>query len=117
MQDHSSATDYVQKKNAEVRVGGYWNCLIVAQEVASLLLAEGFTPWIARLRKTEVSSGRVFHAPLIPRVPGLSLAWTTHYVCCCEGIAYDPLAGRPLALDSYTLEVFGEELPLEVMEI
>jgi hypothetical protein len=116
MKDQSSAKDYMQKKSAEVRRGDYWNCLLVAQEVASLLLAEGFTPWIARLRKTEVSSGHVFHAPLIPRVPGLSPTWTTHYVCCCEGMAYDPLAGRPLSLDSYTLEIFGEELPLEAVD-
>jgi hypothetical protein len=56
----------------------------------------------------------VFHAPLTPRVPGVAATWTSHYVCCCDGIAYDPVAGKALPLEVYSLELFGEQMPLEV---
>lgn len=110
----SPATAYLEEQSAVVRSGGFWNCLAAARELSALLLAEGRRPWIARLRKKEDRGGEVFHAPLIPRAPGVRAAWTTHYVCCCGGAAYDPLAGRPLRLESYSLEVFGERIALEV---
>jgi hypothetical protein len=99
---------------AALRSGGYWNCLTAARELSALLLAEGREPFIARLRKTEPRDGYVFHGPLTPRVRGLKAAWTTHYVCCCDGKAYDPVAGAPVPLDVYTSEVFGEQIPPEV---
>ncbi|PYS81025.1 MAG: hypothetical protein DMF67_18340 [Acidobacteria bacterium] len=110
----SSARAYLEEQSALVRSGGYWNCLAAARELSALLLAEGRSPWIARLRRTEVEAGRVFHAPLIPRGPGVKATWTTHYVCCCEGMAYDPVAGKPTRLEAYSLEVFGEQISLEV---
>lgn len=110
----SRVTAYLEEQGALVRSGGYWNCLAAAGELSALLLAEGRRPWIARLRKTEAVGGRVFHAPLIARVPGVAAAWTTHYVCCCDGMAFDPVAGRPSRLEAYSSEVFGEEFPLEV---
>lgn len=99
---------------ALLRSGGYWNCLTAASELSALLLEEGREPFIARLRKTEPREGYVFHGPLIPRAPGLKATWTTHYVCCCDGTAYDPVAGVPVALDVYSLEVFGEHVPAEI---
>ena len=67
-----------------------------------------------RLRKREVRGDQVFHAPLIPRTLGHAAAWTTHYVSCCDGMAYDPVAGKPLRLETYSLEVFGEQISTEV---
>ena len=104
----------LEEQSALVRAGGYWDCLAVARKISALLLAEGRTPWIARLRKTEVTAERVFHAPLIPRVPGLKATWTTHYVCCCDGMAYEPVAGRMIRLETYSLELFGKEIAAEV---
>lgn len=104
----------LEKQSALVRAGGYWNCLAAARELAALLLAEGRSPWVARLRKTETIGDRIFHAPLIPRALGFVAAWTTHYVSCCDGLAYDPVAGKPIRLETYSLEVFGEQISTEV---
>jgi len=61
----------------------------------------------------ERESGR-FHAPLIARrFSGRSVpAWTTHYVCCCDGEVYDPLLGRSEPLEMYSTAVFGRAIPL-----
>jgi hypothetical protein len=110
----SSVIAYLEEQSALVRSGGYWNCLAAARELSALLLAGERSPWIARMRKTKVVGGQVFHAPLIPRAQGVAATWTTHYVTCCDGIAYDPVAGRPVRLETYSLEVFGTRIPMEV---
>ena len=91
------------------------DCLKHARAIAELLRAEGKQPWIGMLRKVEERAAGRFHFPLIPRrfsghrsVP----AWTTHYVCCCDGLAYDPLLGRPEPLETYSSAVFGCEIPV-----
>ena len=104
----------LDEQSALVRSGSYWNCLAAARELAALLLAEGRSPWVARLRKTETAEGQVFHAPLTPRALGGAATWTTHYVSCCDGMAYDPAAGKPIRLETYSLEVFGEQIQAEV---
>lgn len=113
-EDRSAVIACLEEQSAIVRTGGYWNCLAAARELSALLLAEGRSPWIARLRKTLSLEGQVFHAPLIPRAQGVAATWTTHYVCCCDAIAYDPVAGKVMRLETYSLEVFGEEIPMEV---
>jgi hypothetical protein len=110
----SASRAYLEAQSELVRSGGYWNCLPAAMELSALLCAEGKSPWIARLRKTKMVQGETFHVPLIPRGVGVNKAWTTHYVCCCDGMAHDPVAGRPIQLESYSLEVFGEQISLEV---
>ena len=105
---------YFEEQSALVRSGGYWNCLTAARELSALLLAAGRSPWIAQLRKTESRGEQVFHAPLTPRVIGVAATWTTHYVCCCDELAYDPVAGRAIPLETYSLEVFGEQISTEV---
>lgn len=110
----SRVNAYLEEQAALVRAGVYWNCLAAARELSSLLVAEGRKPWIARLRKTESRRGQVFHAPLTPRVAGVRATWTTHYVCCCDALAYDPVAGRAVGLESYASEVFGQRITPEV---
>lgn len=110
----SSVITYLEGQSALVRSGGYWNCLVAARELSALLLAEGRSPWIARLRKTETIGEEIFHAPLTPRAPGVAATWTTHYVCCCDATVYDPVAGRTTRLEAYSLEVFGQHIPMEV---
>lgn len=113
-ENRSSVIAYLEEQSALVRSGSYWNCLTAARELSALLLAEGRSPWVARLRNTKAVGGRVFHAPLIPRALGVAVTWTTHYVSCCDGMAYDPVAGRPTRLETYSLEVFGEQISTEV---
>jgi hypothetical protein len=110
----SSVIAFLEEQSGIVRSGGYWNCLAAALELSALLLAEGRRPWIARLRKTQDAGDHIFHAPLIPRAQGVAATWTTHYVCCCEEMAYDPVAGRVIQLEGYTMEIFGEQISLEV---
>lgn len=110
----SPASAYLEEQGALFRSGGFWDCLAAARGIAALLMAEGRSPWIARLRKREERGGEVFHAPLIARSARGVAAWTTHYVCCCEGEAYDPLAGGRVKLESYSTEVFGERIALEI---
>lgn len=112
--EKSPAIVYLEEQSALFRSGGFWNCLAAARKLSALLLAEGRKPWIARLRKREERGGEVFHAPLLARTPNFTAAWTTHYVCCCDDVAYDPVAGRPTPLESYCVEVFGEEILSEV---
>ena len=113
-EERSPAIVYLEEQSALFRSGGFWNCLAAARKLSALLVAEGRSPWIARLRKTEDRGGEVFHAPLVARAAGFAAAWTTHYVCCCDEAAYDPVAGRPVALEAYCVEVFGEQIPTEV---
>ena len=110
----SSVIACLEKQSALLRAGSYWNCLTAARKLSALLLDEGRSPWIARLRKTEARGEHVFHAPLTPRVPGVAATWTTHYVCCCDAMAYDPVAGKVIRLEVYSLEVFGQQISTEV---
>jgi hypothetical protein len=82
------------------------------------LRAEGRDAWLGRLRRTERRGDSIFHHPLIAvryRNRGLARvpAWTTHYVACCEGEAWDPLAEGPVAIGEYPQRVFGEDLEVE----
>ena len=113
-ENRSPVIAYLEEQGAVVRAGGYWNCLVAARKLSALLLAEGRSPWIMRMRKREDRGGQVFNAPLTPRVPGVSATWTTHYVSCCDGMAYDPVVGKPIQLETYSLEIFGEQIPTEV---
>jgi hypothetical protein len=117
-QSHStqplSLNEYLQSQHRLLTSGDYWNCLTATKVIARYLLAEGRRPWIARLRKTELRSDGVFHARLTPQGLLPLRTWTTHYVCCCDDVAYEPVAGRTVPLESYSADVFGQEIPLEV---
>ena len=104
---------YFRSQAALVGTRSSWDCLAASEALASLLLHDGRSPLIGRLRKIEVLGGTVFHAPLIPKRFAGELAWTTHYVCIDRGIVYDPVALQPLRFGSYTRSVFDEELSIE----
>lgn len=97
------------------------DCLKYAHRLIEALRAEGRDAWLGRLRRTEQRGDSVFHFPLVAlryRNRGLARvpAWTTHYVACCAGEAWDPLSGRPIAIVEYPRVVFGEELEVERVE-
>jgi hypothetical protein len=91
------------------------NCVVHACRLADLLLAERKNAWIGRLRDVRQSPFGVFHGPLTPiRLAGSNgPTWTTHYVACADGYAYDPLVGRPVLLGEYAVTVFGRELTID----
>jgi hypothetical protein len=109
--------DYLRTIFASLADGYPDDCVAHACRLVELLLVEGEAPWIARLRDTQQTENGTFHGPLIP----MSLtgrnhrSWTTHYVACAGGRAYDPLAGEPIALADYVRKVFGRALPLETL--
>ena len=44
---------------------------------------------------------------------GVTHSWATHYVCCWNGEAWDPLFEVPVPLGGYARDAFGEELAIE----
>lgn len=104
---------YFREQVAVINSGIFWNCLAAAETLAALLLNEGRSPWIGRLRKTETRGDTMFHGPLIAVASPQLMAWTTHYVCVDRGIVYDPVGSRPMPLRRYSRSVFGEDLPIE----
>lgn len=104
---------YFRSQSAVLAERRLWNCLAAAETLAALLLEEGRSPWIGRLRKTEARGDAVFHVPLMPRRFRGAVTWNTHYVCVDRDIVYDPAALRPLPLRRYSQEVFGQEIPIE----
>lgn len=88
------------------------DCLRHARSIAQLLRDAGREPSIAVIRKSEERPRGRFHFPLMPLRFGGAVTWTTHYVCVCDGLAYDPIIGQPVPLDGYMTRVFGEEFPI-----
>jgi hypothetical protein len=85
------------------------DCVTHAMAVAERLHAAGRAPWIGRIRHVTTRGEDLFHEPLIP-LRFRSSCWNTHYVCCCDGNAYDPILGQPVRLPDYTRAVFGHEI-------
>jgi hypothetical protein len=107
------AREYLEQTSAAMAGGYTADCVVHACALAELLLDAGRAPWIGRLRHITQRAGHVFHEPLVPnRFRGTT--WNTHYVCCCDGEVYDPILGRPVAVEDYAREVFG--LDLEIAE-
>jgi hypothetical protein len=109
------AVDYLREISAALDNGYPGDCVAHACRLAMLLYAEGKKPWIARLRDVRQSASGVFHGPLTPtRLAGRKgPTWTTHYVTCEGDLAYDPLAGSPVAVAEYPLVVFGRAIAME----
>jgi hypothetical protein len=111
----SRSEEYLRQISAAMADRYSGDCLKHARTIRAQLVAEGHDAWIGRLRKTERCGDTTFHAPLTPlRFRGRAgPTWTTHYVCCSDGKAYDPLLGVPVPLAGYSVAVFGEEIEIE----
>ncbi|HYC61921.1 MAG TPA: hypothetical protein VEK79_20390 [Thermoanaerobaculia bacterium] len=97
------------------------DCVAHAVRLAELLSAEDAAPranplranpWIGRIRDLAVTDEHTISRPLIPvRFSGIGKPqWSTHYVCCNDRLAYDPLIGEPVSIDELALRVFGRTL-------
>ena len=108
----TSAAEYIRQTSDLLEDRYTENCVVYACRAAELLLAESLAPWIGRVRDIEEKDGMRIHHALIPlRYRGRGApTWTTHYVTCAGGQAYDPLIGEPIDIDRFTMEVFGRKL-------
>ncbi|HET7435568.1 MAG TPA: hypothetical protein VFN10_12745 [Thermoanaerobaculia bacterium] len=105
-----NARDLLHELHASLSERYQGDCTDYATRLAEMLLAEGRAPWIGRVRHEENG----MRMPLIPsRYLGHgAIAWTTHYVACADGEAWEPILGEPVAIDSYTTTLFGEPYAL-----
>jgi hypothetical protein len=109
-----TAAEYLRDTSLRMADAYSGDCVQHAWALAESLLAEGKKPWIAAVRWIEMRGETRFHGPLIPlRFAGRRPpTWNTHFVCCSDGEAWDPLVGEPIAIESYTMAVFGRDLPV-----
>ena len=107
--------DFLLQLSESMRDAYSGDCLKHARAIQQHLEAEGRDAWIGRLRLTEKRGDSTFHHPLRPlRYRGRSgPTWTTHYVCCSGGEAFDPLLGVPVPLASFSMLAFGVEIAIE----
>jgi hypothetical protein len=103
--------NYLRERSAQLEHELPGDCLDEASKIAELLIAEGKHPWIGRIRDQRGD----FAGPLYAwRFEGRNApAWTTHYVCCADDLAYDPLAGEAVPVHELAERVFGRSLPVE----
>jgi hypothetical protein len=113
-QPRGSAAEYLRILWEEMRDGYRQDCVRHAVRLSEILAAEGRAPWIARLRHVTSEERGEFHWPLTPlRYRGRGApTWTTHYVACADGLAFDPLAEHPIPVASYSAAVFAIDVPL-----
>lgn len=111
-----TAAEYLRDTSLAMTERYAGDCRQHAYKIAKLLIAEGRSPWIARIRETIVREDSVFHAPLTTRrlFGEDSVTWTTHYAACDGSEVYDPLIGEPVPLEGYTQRLFGREISVEI---
>jgi len=111
----TTAAAYIRELSSSMPERYAGDCLEYARHIVELLVAEGRAAWIGRIRDEQLRGDAVFRAPLVPlRYLGNgTLAWTTHYVACANGEAFDPIAGEPVPIERYGETVFGKPVVIE----
>ena len=112
----SSLSSYLSDTHRQLACEYEGNCLAIAREIARLLVDRGRQPFIAYLHKEESRAGSRFHYPLIPKKYTGRITWTKHYVCCCDGVVYDPMLERPVRIDQYSRAAFGADYPMDILD-
>ncbi len=112
-EDAAPLQDYFDAKHRLLADDYQGNCLTVAREIAQLLLDEGKKPFIGLLVRKEMRGDSKFYGPLIPKKYRGRTTWTKHYVCCCDGLVFDPILEKPSEIELYSQRVFGLEIPVQ----
>ena len=107
-------TEYFTAKHSALDTEYKDNCLTIARDIAKLLLDQGQEPYILMLEIVEQRGENRFHGPLMPVRYSGAATFTKHYVCYCDGLAYDPINPEPVAIDRYTNTIFGMEIPMKI---
>jgi hypothetical protein len=82
------------------------SCTGIAVDVARLLIAEGKHPELMRAQGLLVPGSTLNHYSVYPKQYNGRLPWGAHIFCAADGMAYDPLVGKPVSLLDYPQEVF-----------
>lgn len=85
------------------------SCTNVARRLARLMLGAGLRPSVVEI--TPAPATRLRPAPLAAH----GTEWDAHRVCVAGGVAFDPIAARPLPLEEYAREVFGPGCAFETV--
>ncbi len=90
-------------------------CGYIALDIAKLLLESGYRPYIMEAKQEVQDNNFLKVIPLVPKIYKGRVKWSVHQVCCCKGLAFDPVIGKPVKISEYTKEIFGEKIPMEVV--
>jgi hypothetical protein len=109
--DYSSmVADVMSRLRSELLANGYENhCEGVALKVAFALIAEGRAPIIVYV---DARDGGFLDPVQFENIQCDEdrVRWKTHAIAICDGLAYDPLLGRPVPEADYGLLEFGKEV-------
>jgi hypothetical protein len=112
-------TKYLEKKHKQIKndyrdIEGkfYEQCGHIALDIAKILLDEGYKPYIMEASEPVEDSSYIKVIPLVPKLYKGKVKWSAHQVCCCNGLAFDPVIGKPIKLESYSKEMFGRDIQM-----
>lgn len=104
------AEDYISPE------GGDASCKEIANEIARKLLAEEKKPFIMEVAKfVNRNSGAVEESMFPLKYEDKEVSWGTHIVCCCDELVFDPILEKPVSINDYTRNVFGEDIEMRVV--
>ena len=115
----ATVLDYLRKKHQTI-VNCYKDedgkfsesCGLIAIDIAELLQQEMLEPNIMII-PGQIQNHGIDLVPIIFK--GKIEPWGAHQVCCCNGLAFDPILGFPIAIKDYTRAVFGEEISMRIV--
>ena len=108
----SETLEYLKSKYEKLKdgyvceEGGAESCILIAVDVARLILKEGGRPEIVSINGKKIDSSNT--KSIFPALYKGRVKWGAHMVCVNEGIVYDPMVGYPLELSEYLDTVFSE---------
>jgi len=112
----TSAIEYLAKMEHRIseRDNLKYRCSELAKQVATRLEEEGQLISIIRISRQR-KKDRSYVFALTPRkYPDVN--WEYHEVCLAGAQIWDPLIGRPIPIEEYFHEAFGEEFEFQKIE-
>ena len=104
--------DYLQKKHFSILRdyrtpdGKYpEHCGLIAIEIKPYIM----------IVSEDVYKGGISSRVLEPLLYRGKVRWGAHQVCCCDGQAFDPILGKPIAIEDYTKAAFGVDIRMKVL--
>ena len=107
---------FLAAKHEELATDYNVHCLDIAQQVAEKLIADNLAPQIEMVyQENHGEDGYTQIEEFLPeRYRGTIKPWHSHYVCCTDTHAFDPILGRPVLKTDYTTLAFGKNIELKI---